>query len=84
MVGLANVANTAPTEHPIHTLTQTALNLKAPLDSPNFTIIVSVRDSSVSTSKANWYMSNNKITLEHQYFNMIPVMTQALTYSTLN
>ena len=80
-VGLANVANTAPTELPINTLTQTALNLKAPLDSPNFTTIVSVRDSSVSTSKANWYMSNNKITLEHQHFSTIPVITQVLTYS---
>ena len=48
---------------------------------PYFTTSVSVRDSSVSSSVANWHMSNNKITLEHQYFNTIPVMTQALTYS---
>ena len=81
MISLGNVANTAPSGLPISLLTQSALNLKAPIDTPYFTTSVSVRYSSVSSSNAYWNMSNNKITLEHQYFNPIPVMTQALTYS---
>jgi hypothetical protein len=36
-VGLANVDNTTDAEKPISTATQTALDLKAPLDSPAFT-----------------------------------------------
>ena len=41
MVGLGNVANTAPSGLPISTATQTALDLKAPLASPTFTGTVS-------------------------------------------
>ena len=81
MVSLGNVNNTAASALPISVLTQSALNLKAPIDTPYFTTSVSVRDSSVSSSVGNWYLSNNKITLEHLYLNTIPVMTQALTYS---
>ena len=40
-VGLGNVDNTADTAKPISTLTQTALNLKAPIASPTFTGTVS-------------------------------------------
>jgi hypothetical protein len=36
-VGLGSVDNTADTAKPISTATQTALNLKAPLDNPTFT-----------------------------------------------
>jgi hypothetical protein len=61
MVNLGNVANTAPSGLPISLFPQSALNLKAPVDTPYFTTSVSVRDSSVSSSNANWHMSNNTI-----------------------
>ena len=41
MVGLANVDNTSDTSKPISSLTQTALDAKAPLASPSLTGIVS-------------------------------------------
>ena len=37
MLGIGNVANTAPSDYPVSTLQQTALNLKANLASPTFT-----------------------------------------------
>ena len=37
MVGCNNVANTAPSDYPVSTATQTALNLTAHLASPTFT-----------------------------------------------
>ena len=41
MVGLSNVDNTTDLNKPISTLTQTALNLKAPLANPIFTGTIS-------------------------------------------
>ncbi len=41
MVGLSNVDNTTDLSQPISTLTQTALNLKAPLANPIFTGTIS-------------------------------------------
>ncbi len=47
MVGLSNVDNTTDLNKPISTLTQTALNLKAPLANPIFTGTVAGIDNTM-------------------------------------
>ena len=47
MVGLLNADNTTDRNKPISTLTQAALNLKAPVASPTFTGTVSGIDKTV-------------------------------------
>jgi len=49
-VGLANVDNTSDVNKPISTNTQTALNLKAPIDSPTFTGTVTLPTGTVSST----------------------------------
>jgi hypothetical protein len=49
-VGLSNVDNTSDANKPISTATQTALNLKAPLDSPAFTGTPTVPTAVAGTS----------------------------------
>lgn len=47
-VGLGNVNNTSDANKPISTATQTALDLKAPKDSPRFTTTVQIADSNAA------------------------------------
>ena len=49
-VGLANVDNTSDANKPVSTATQTALNLKANLDSPTFTGTVTLPANTISQS----------------------------------
>jgi hypothetical protein len=51
MVGLANVDNTADTNKPVSTAMQTALNLKANLESPTFTGNVTLPNGTVSNAQ---------------------------------
>lgn len=54
MVGLGNVDNTTDANKPISTATQTALNLKAPLDSPTFTGTVVIPTETISNADLHW------------------------------
>lgn len=69
MVGLGNVDNTSDANKPISTATQTALNLKAPVDSPIFTGTVSLPNGTITNemietgSIANNKLANSSITM---------------------
>ena len=49
-VGLSNVDNTSDANKPVSTATQTALDLKAPLNSPTFTGTVTLPNNTISQS----------------------------------
>ena len=54
-VGLGNVNNTSDVNKPISTATQTALNLKANLDSPNFTGTLAIKNGTNSVFSVDNY-----------------------------
>jgi hypothetical protein len=87
MVGLGSVDNTSDANKPVSTATETALSLKANLDSPEFagTVILPVNTSIGSVSSAEiGYLSTVTSNVQDQINAKLTSTTAASTYAPIN
>ena len=76
----SNIDNTSDLEKPISTATLTALNLKAPLQSPSFTGTVTLPSTQTITSTTTLVDTNSVQTLTNKTFNLAsPTFTGTVT-----